>query len=231
MKSERKFPRGHDGNAEWVNEMKTVIINASPRKNWNTAQLLKEAQRGAESVGAEAEYVDLYDLKFTGCRSCLACKLKDFAHPGCAWKDELSPLIARILAADALIIGTPIYYGEPTAQFRALMERLVLCTMPYQQGSYFSGRVNAGFIYTMNAPKAYYETEYLPYLTRIEGLFRMALHGNTCSCASCDTLQVKDYSKYDMAYFSEEEKRRHRGEQFPADMEECFKMGAELSRQ
>ena len=126
MKSERKFPRGHDGNAEWVNEMKTVIINASPRKNWNTAQLLKEAQRGAESVGAEAEYVDLYDLKFTGCRSCLACKLKDFAHPGCAWKDELSPLIARILAADALIIGTPIYYGEPIAQLEAGVEIHVL---------------------------------------------------------------------------------------------------------
>ena len=56
--------------------MKTIIINASPRKNWNTAQLLKEAQKGAESVGAETDYIDLYDLNFTGCRSCLACKRK-----------------------------------------------------------------------------------------------------------------------------------------------------------
>ena len=51
--------------------MKTIIINASPRKNWNTAKLLKEAQKGAESVGAEVECVDLYDLDFKGCRSCL----------------------------------------------------------------------------------------------------------------------------------------------------------------
>ena len=211
--------------------MKTIIINASPRKNWNTAQLLKEAQRGAESVGAEVEYVDLYDLDFAGCRSCLACKLKDVKHPGCVWRDDLSPLISRILTADALIIGTPIYYGEPTAQFRALMERLVFCTMPYQQGSYFNGHVNAGFIYTMNAPKEYYETTLLPYLTRIEGLFRMALHGEIHNYASCDTLQVKDYSIYDMAYFSEEAKRRHHDEQFPADMAECFKMGVELSKQ
>ena len=109
------------------------------------------------------------------------------------------------------------------------MERLVFCTMPYQQGSYFSGQVNAGFIYTMNAPKEYYETNLLPYLTRIEGLFRMALHGNTYGYASCDTLQVKDYSIYDMAYFNEAEKRRQHGEQFPIDMAECFKMGAELS--
>ena len=151
--------------------MKTIIINASPRKNWNTAQLLKEARRGAESVGAETEYIDLYDLNFTGCRSCLACKLKGAEHHGCAWKDDLS----------------------------------------------------------MNAPKEYYETNLLPYLTRIEGLFRMALHGNTYGYASCDTLQVKDYSIYDMAYFNEAEKRRQHGEQFPIDMAECFKMGAELS--
>lgn len=38
--------------------MKTIILNASPRKNWNTAQLLKEAQRGAESVGDDVEYID-----------------------------------------------------------------------------------------------------------------------------------------------------------------------------
>jgi hypothetical protein len=56
--------------------MKTIILNGSPRKNWNTAQVLKSAQKGAESVGAETEYIDLYDLSYTGCRSCMACKRK-----------------------------------------------------------------------------------------------------------------------------------------------------------
>lgn len=209
--------------------MKTIILNASPRKNWNTAQLLKETQKGAESVCAEVEYIDLYDLSFTGCRSCLACKLKDGRHPGCAWKDELSPLIDRILAADALIIGTPIYWGEPTAQFRALMERLVFCTMPYEARSYFDGHINVGFVYTMNAPQSYYEATLRPYLTNVESLFKMGLHGEVYSYASCDTLQVEDYSRYDMAFFSEEDKRRHRDEQFPTDLAECFKMGAGLS--
>ena len=54
--------------------MKAIVLNASPRKNWNTAQLLKAAQKGAEDAGAETEYIDLYDLSFTGCRSCLLCK-------------------------------------------------------------------------------------------------------------------------------------------------------------
>ncbi|MBR4703371.1 MAG: flavodoxin family protein [Oscillospiraceae bacterium] len=39
--------------------MKTVIVNGGPRKEWNTAQLLKSAQKGAEVAGAETEYVDL----------------------------------------------------------------------------------------------------------------------------------------------------------------------------
>ena len=49
---------------------KVIILNASPRKNWNTAKLLQEAQKGAESAGATTEFINLYDLKFTGCRSC-----------------------------------------------------------------------------------------------------------------------------------------------------------------
>ena len=61
--------------------MKTVIVNGGPRKEWNTAQLLKSAQKGAEVAGAETEYVDLYDLCFTGCRSCLACKGKGLRIP------------------------------------------------------------------------------------------------------------------------------------------------------
>ena len=46
--------------------MKTIILNGSPRKDWNTAQALQSARKGAESVGAETEYIDLYDLTYTG---------------------------------------------------------------------------------------------------------------------------------------------------------------------
>ena len=88
--------------------MKTIIVNASPRKNWNTALMLKEAQKGAESVGAETEYVDLYDLNFAGCHSCLACKRKSAEKSKCYWQDDLSPWIETILQADSVIIGAPL---------------------------------------------------------------------------------------------------------------------------
>ena len=48
--------------------------------------------------------------------------------------------------------------------------------------------------------------------------------------AACDTLQVKDYSKYNMGMFNEEHKKQVREKQFPVDLEEAYKMGVELSR-
>ena len=45
-------------------------------RRYKMAMMLKEAQRGAESVGSETEYMDLFDLSYTGCRSCMACKRK-----------------------------------------------------------------------------------------------------------------------------------------------------------
>ena len=138
--------------------MKTIIINASPRKKWNTAEIMQSAQKGAESVGAETKYVNLYDLSFKGCRSCLVCKLKDKTKGKCYWRDDLSPLIEEILDSNALLIGSPIYFGEPTSEFRALVERLIFCIMSYGDGSsYFTGKVNVGIFYTMNAPLQYYE--------------------------------------------------------------------------
>ena len=109
--------------------MKTILLNGSPRKNWNTAMMLKEAQKGAESVGAETEYIDLFDLSYTGCRSCLACKRKGAERCKCFWKDDLSPVIDRIFAADALIIGSPIYLGDVTSQVHGLIERLHFCAL------------------------------------------------------------------------------------------------------
>ena len=59
-------------------------------------------------------------------------------------------------------------------------------------------------------------------------MINRGLHGEVYSYAACDTLQVNDYSKYDMANFSEEKKRAHREEQFPEDLKACFALGAKL---
>ncbi len=209
--------------------MKTIILNGSPRKNWNTAMMLKEAQRGADSVGAETEYIDLFDLSYTGCRSCLACKRKDAERCRCFWKDDLSPLIDRIFAADALIIGSPIYLGDIPSQVHGLIERLHFCALSYDNYSnYFSGKVDVGIILTMNAPKTVYNLAYRKKANEVAQSFKL-LNGSVEVYACCDTLQVTDYSKYNMASFNEDHKRTIREKQFPLDLEKAFRMGARLS--
>lgn len=210
--------------------MKTIILNGSPRKNWNTALMLKEAQKGAESVGSEVEYINLFDLNYTGCRSCLICKRKDSQRCHCFWKDDLSPLLDRIFQADALIIGSPIYLGDVTSQIHALMERLHFCTLSYDDYSnYFKGKVNVGIILTMNAPRDMYESWYKPKFENMLQSFR-GLNGSFEIYPCCDTLQVNDYSKYNMAGFNEEHKKLSRETNSPKDLEEAFKMGARLGR-
>ena len=90
--------------------MKVVAFNGSPRKKeWNTITLLNSALEGSASKGAETELVHLYDLKFSGCISCFACKKLDRKRDGiCAVKDDLTDVLDRVRTADALIIGTPV---------------------------------------------------------------------------------------------------------------------------
>ena len=212
--------------------MKTIVINASPRKKWNTAEIMEAAQKGAESVGAETEYINLYDLVFKGCRSCLICKMKDKtkAKGKCYWKDDLSPLIEKILDADALLIGSPIYFGEVTSEFRALVERLIFCVLSYDDGSsYYTGKVNVGIFYTMNAPMQYFKESMEESLKSNEFLFSF-LNGKIVSYPVCDTLQVSKYSKYNMAGFSEEAKQKQYVMQFPKDLQKAFEIGADLSK-
>ena len=209
--------------------MKTIILNGSPRKNWNTALMLKEAQKGAESVGAETEYIDLFDLTYTGCRSCMACKRKGAERCHCFWKDDLSPVIDRIFDADALIIGSPIYLGDITSQVHGLIERLHFCALSYDNYSnYFTGKVDVGIILTMNAPKTFYNLAYRKKAKEVAQSFK-ALNGSVEVYACCDTLQVTDYGKYNMASFNEEHKKEMRAKHFPQDLEKAFQMGRRLS--
>ncbi len=80
----------------------------------------------------------------------------------------------------------------------------------------------------MNAPAAFYNIAYRKKAKEVAQSFK-ALNGSVEVYACCDTLQVKDYSKYDMASFSEEHKRAVRRKQFPKDLEKAFEMGAKLS--
>ena len=138
-------------------------------------------------------------------------------------------MIDRIFAADTLIIGSPIYLGDITSQVHGLIERLHFCALSYDNYSnYFTGKVDVGIILTMNAPKTFYNLTYRKKAKEVAQNFK-SLNGSVEVYACCDTLQVTDYSKYNMASFNEEHKKEMRAKQFPQDLEKAFQMGARLS--
>ena len=210
---------------------KTLVLNASPRKAWNTAKLLKSAAEGARDAGSEVEYIDLYDLNFTGCRSCMLCKRKGAERCHCYWKDDLSPIIDKVFRSDVLLVGTAIYLGRPTSRYFEVMERLHFCALSYDDyGNYFTGKVNVGFFVSMNASKEFYDGLYKD---AFEGYARelQMLNGEVCLYPCHDTLQVADYSKYSMAGFDAEKKQLSREKNFPKDLENAYAIGQRLVRE
>ena len=137
-------------------KLKALFINGSPRKNGNTAQLLKRAMDGAREAGAEVELVNLYDrsLNYKGCMSCFACKLKGGKKGICSFKDDLQPILQKAVEADVLVCGSPNYCGYPSAALRAFMERMEFPAVNYSDYSkpVVLKRICSATIYTMNCP-------------------------------------------------------------------------------
>ncbi|MBR6648623.1 MAG: flavodoxin family protein, partial [Bacteroidaceae bacterium] len=116
---------------------KIIIIDGGPRKNMNTAKLLQRLAEGAKSSDCDIDVktIRLYDFDYNGCMSCMVCKLKGKASNICRYKDALTPLLEEIAQADALVLGSPIYFGEVTGKMRAFLERLAFPWLSYNDYS------------------------------------------------------------------------------------------------
>ena len=214
--------------------MKAIAVNGSPRKKWNTAALLEKAIEGAVSEGAKAELIHLYDLNFKGCISCFACKKKNGkSYSKCAVKDELTPILKKLSKADAIILGSPIYFGTVTGEMRSFMERFLFPLMTYTDppGSLLSRKIQTAFIYTLGATKEMAtERGFDKHIVANEMLMKMILGASDTLC-SHDTYQFEDYSKVYAPRFDPEKKAKVRAEVFPIDCEKAFEMGARLVRE
>lgn len=208
--------------------MKTVIaVNGSPRGNYNTASLLKEALRGAADAGAQTEFVQLSDLDFKGCMSCFACKRlgnPDFGK--CCWKDGLSPVLEKIALSDALILGSPVYLFDVSGEMRRFLERLVFPRISYDGANApkRAEKINCGFIFTQNHPS---ETDFMQIYENNTRILR-TLGGKVERLVASETYQFNDYSKYACSMFNEPERRRIRDERFPQKLAEAYEMGKRL---
>lgn len=210
--------------------MHIIVINGSPRKTHNTGILLAHAARGAESAGATTETIHLYDYKYSGCVSCFACKQKHNAGLGyCALQDELSPILEKAMAGNALLLGSPIYFNDVTGMMRSFLERLAFMNLsyddPYRPAP--GKNISSAFFFTMNMPKEG-EAYYSPLFESNSKVLGM-LGGTTEYFASYDTYQFDDYSKYASGIFDSDHKIDVRTEQWPLDCEKAFAIGKKLA--
>ena len=209
---------------------KIIAVNASPRKEWNTGTMIREAAKGAESAGAEVKVYDLYKLeKFTGCISCFGCKRPE--HSGkCICRDGLAPVLEDIRTADGLILGTPNYLGDVSAGLRSLYERLVFQYITYktEPRSYNDRRIPVLFIMTSNAPEEFYpQIGYDKMLSSYQNTLS-AFIGPTKVLISGNTLQINDYDRYNWTIFDAEGKNERHKTVFPLEKQKAYSLGAEM---
>lgn len=211
--------------------MKVIVVNGSPRKKWNTATLLEHAIRGAESKGAETHLVHLYDLNYKGCISCFSCKKRNGKSYGmCAVKDDLTSVFSGIKDADALILGSPVYFGDVSGQLRCFMERLLFPYLAYTnpRRSLYPQKIQTGMIYTMNAPEATAQKLGYDRLFASNEASMKMIFGHAESVTSYETYQFKDYGKVVADGLNEENRKKRRKEVFPQDCRKAFELGARL---
>ncbi len=109
--------------------MKVLAINGSPKSNGNTITMLNAALKPLADAGVETEIVQLGGYAIRGCVACGRCRVN--RNQKCVIEtDCINDIIAKMIAADAIIIGSPVYFADITAETKALIDRAGYVTRP-----------------------------------------------------------------------------------------------------
>lgn len=212
------------------NMKKIMIIDGGPRRNMNTAAMAEAFAEGARSAGAEVKYVRLYDIDYKGCRSCMACQLKDKRVPSCRFKDGLTDILAECAEADGLVLASPIYWGEVTAQLRAFWERLTFPWLSYKEGSISAPKkMPLTMIYTMNATPSQAPGT-LKNMASVELYTGMALSCQVEVIMANNTTQVNDYSRFEFADGVAETKKAWKDAHWEEDLAKAREAGKRMAK-
>jgi multimeric flavodoxin WrbA len=102
--------------------MKVVAFNGSPRKDGNTAILINQLLGELEHEGIETELVQLSEKEIRGCIACFKCHENQDQH--CAVKkDAANEYIEKIIRAQGIVLGSPVYFQDVTPEMKALIDR------------------------------------------------------------------------------------------------------------
>ncbi len=111
--------------------MKIITLLGSPRSQGNSCTIARRFQATAAALGAEIKSFELNRLTYRGCQGCYACKQ---GQENCILNDDLTEVLAAVAEADVLLLATPVYYGDMTAQLKGFMDR----TYSYLKADYLT---------------------------------------------------------------------------------------------
>jgi multimeric flavodoxin WrbA len=102
-----------------MSEVNILALYGSPRKGGNTELLLDEFVKGAQAEGAVVDCLHIVDFCIAPCRECLAC----FRDGRCILPDDMQQIYPRLLAADIVVLASPIFFYGVTGWSKALIDR------------------------------------------------------------------------------------------------------------
>lgn len=104
--------------------MKALFINGSPHVNGCTKRGLLEVEKVLKEKGFETEWLEVGNKDIRGCIGCYYCR----EHNKCVFNDIVNESAPKLAEADAVIIGTPVYYAGPNGQLHAFLDRFFFST-------------------------------------------------------------------------------------------------------
>lgn len=109
--------------------MKVVAFNGSPRKKGNTYTLLQVVLQSLEQQGFETELIQVGDRNIHGCIACGVCRKQ--ANNRCVFEDDVvNEAIGKMVEADGILLGSPVYFGTLSGQMKAFIDRVGFVTRP-----------------------------------------------------------------------------------------------------
>ena len=144
--------------AQNTKKMKVLMINGSPHQNGNTATALQEAADRLKENGIDSEIVWIGMAPVHGCIACGHCKSQE---PKCVFDDDICNQVAeKMKDSDSLIVGSPVYYGQPNGAVLAIVQRLC-----YSAGGALSGKPAAAFaVCRRGGATASFQTMNMPFM-------------------------------------------------------------------
>lgn len=173
--------------------MKITCLLGSPRPNGNSATIAHHFLKIAERHGAQIHMFALNKMNFRGCQACMACKTK-LDH--CALKDDLTQVLDDIRDSDVLVLATPTYFHDVSAQMKTFIDRIYSYYVPNFLTSEKPGRLPLGkrlvFIQTQAQPDSNLFAEVFP---KYELFFKSLGFGRNQLIRACGVSGPEDVSK------------------------------------